>query len=77
MLKISHASLSVHTIITAILSTMRAAVLNVNIHDPSRNSGLSHPFLGMGPGPLELGKIALFRLKLGKIRFNHEVCMSN
>ena len=23
-------------------------------------SGLSHPFLGMGPGPLELGKIALF-----------------
>ena len=21
-------------------------------------SGLSHPFLGMGPGPLELGKIA-------------------
>ena len=23
-------------------------------------SGLSHPFLGMGPGPLELGKIASF-----------------
>ena len=23
-------------------------------------AGLSHPFLGMGPGPLELGKIALF-----------------
>ena len=22
--------------------------------------GLSHPFLGMGPGPLELGKIASF-----------------
>ena len=22
--------------------------------------GLSHPFLGIGPGPLELGKIALF-----------------
>ena len=29
-------------------------------------AGLSHPFLGMGPGPLELGKIAVFRLKLGK-----------
>ena len=29
-------------------------------------SGLSQPFLGMGPGPLELGKIASFRLKLGK-----------
>ena len=23
-------------------------------------SGLSHPFLGMGPGPLELGKIVPF-----------------
>ena len=23
-------------------------------------SGLSHSFLGMGPGPLELGKIASF-----------------
>ena len=23
-------------------------------------TGLSHPFLGMGPGPLELGKIASF-----------------
>ena len=23
-------------------------------------AGLSHPFLGMGPGPLELGKIARF-----------------
>ena len=31
-------------------------------------SGLSHPFLGMGPGPLELGKIASFKLKLGKIQ---------
>ena len=30
------------------------------------NTGLSQPFLGMGPGPLELGKIASFRLKLGK-----------
>ena len=29
-------------------------------------TGLSHPFLGMGPGPLELGKLAAFRLKLGK-----------
>ena len=29
-------------------------------------AGLSHPFLGMGPGPLELGKISSFRLKLGK-----------
>ena len=24
------------------------------------NPGLSHSFLGMGPGPLELGKIASF-----------------
>ena len=24
----------------------------------SNTTGLSHPFLGMGPGPLELGKIA-------------------
>ena len=24
------------------------------------NTGLSHPFLGMGQGPLELGKIASF-----------------
>ena len=23
-------------------------------------SGLSHPFLGMGPGPMELGKLAVF-----------------
>ena len=30
-----------------------------------RLSGLSHPFLGMGPGPLELGKISAFPLKLG------------
>ena len=30
------------------------------------STGLSHPFLGMGPGPLELGKIASFSLKLGK-----------
>ena len=34
--------------------------------DCAHNPGLSHPFLGMGPGPLELGKIASFRLKLGK-----------
>ena len=33
---------------------------------PRAATGLSHPFLGMGPGPLELGKIASFRLKLGK-----------
>ena len=25
-----------------------------------QHPGLSHPFLGMGPGPLELGKIASF-----------------
>ena len=23
-------------------------------------TGLSHPFLGMGPGPMELGKLAAF-----------------
>ena len=32
----------------------------------SRPPGLSHPFLGMRPGPMELGKLAVFRLKLGK-----------
>ena len=26
--------------------------------------GLSHPFLGMGPGPMELGKLVEFLLKL-------------
>ena len=25
---------------------------------PSVSTGLLHPFLGMGPGPLELGRIA-------------------
>ena len=29
-------------------------------HNSVKNAGLSHPFLGMGPGPLELGKIASF-----------------
>ena len=26
----------------------------------SLKTGLSHPFLGMGPGPMELGKFAAF-----------------
>ena len=26
----------------------------------SEKTGLSHPFLGMGPGPMELGKLAAF-----------------
>ena len=30
------------------------------------SAGLSHTFLGMGPGPLELGKLSSFGLKLGK-----------
>ena len=29
-------------------------------------SGHSHTVLGKGPGPMELGKLALCRLKLGK-----------
>ena len=29
-------------------------------------SGLSHTIMGMGPGAMELGKLALCRLKLGK-----------
>ena len=37
------------------------------------NPGLSQPFWGMGPGPLELGKIASFRLKLGKNTMFYEV----
>ena len=28
--------------------------------------GLSHPFLGMGPGPLELGKNSVVLIKIGK-----------
>ena len=28
--------------------------------DYQKKAGLSHSFLGMGPGPLELGKIASF-----------------
>ena len=28
--------------------------------DDQLHAGLSHPFLGMGPGPLELGKLAVF-----------------
>ena len=34
--------------------------------DGGLTSGLSNPFLGMGPGPMELGKLAAFRLKLEK-----------
>ena len=30
-------------------------------------SGLSHPFLGMGSGPLELGKNSVVLTKIGKI----------
>ena len=36
-------------------------------------AGLSQPFLGMGPGPLELGKTASFQLKLGKNTMFNEV----
>ena len=28
--------------------------------------GLSHPFLGMGQGPIELGKLVVFLTKIGK-----------
>ena len=42
-------------------------IINLNILDIVLFSpGLSQSVLGMGPGPLELGKIASFRLKLGK-----------
>ena len=30
------------------------------------NTGLSQPFLGMGPGPLELGKNSVISTKIGK-----------
>ena len=37
------------------------------IPSPSiHKAGLSLPFLGMGPGPLALGKLGAFRLKLGE-----------
>ena len=32
----------------------------------STNAGLSQPFLGMGPGPIEFRKFVSFRPKLGK-----------
>ena len=38
----------------------------IKVYTNANNSGLSHLFLRMGPGPLELGKIASFSLKLGK-----------
>ena len=34
-------------------------------------SGLSHPFLGMGPGLLELGKIALTKIGKKILSFMH------
>ena len=37
-------------------------------------AGLSHPFLGMGPGPMEFGKLAAFRLKLGNLTLS--LCMT-
>ena len=39
--------------------------LNTSGEDKGK-PGLSHPFLGIGPGPMEFGKLAAFRLKLGK-----------
>ena len=41
-------------------------VINNSKYLKIRTSGLSLPFWGMGPGPLALGKLAAFRLKLGK-----------
>ena len=32
----------------------------------STNAGLSQPFLGMGPGPVEFRKFVLFRPKFGQ-----------
>ena len=37
------------------------------LYSSSMHPGLSHPFLGMGPGPTELGKLAAFCLKLGNL----------
>ena len=39
----------------------------------SGNTGLSHPFMGMGPGPMELEKLAVFWLKLGNLTLS--LCM--
>ena len=37
-------------------------------------SGLSHHFLGMGLGPMELKKLAAFLLKLGNLTWS--LCMT-
>ena len=37
------------------------------------NAGLSHPFLGMGPGPMELGKLTVLWLKLRNL--TSSLCM--
>ena len=36
----------------------------------SQRSALSHHFLGMGPGSMELGKLAAFWLKLGNLTWS-------
>ena len=40
-------------------SNMRSLVAQL-IGSKKVKAGLSHPFLGMGPGPMELGKLAAF-----------------
>ena len=37
------------------------------VNEPPMFAGLSHLFLEMGPGPMELGKLAAFLLKLGNL----------
>ena len=46
--------------------------------DDYKYSGLSHPFLGMGPRPMELGKLAVFFTKIGKfdIVLMHDVSIA-
>ena len=42
-------------------------MLEITISNETKGPrGYSHPFLGMGSDPLELVKLASFRLKLGK-----------
>ena len=33
------------------------------------HAGLSHSFLGMGSGPMELGKLAVFQVKFGNVTY--------
>ena len=49
-------------------SLLETNYVQVSFSDTAHHhqQGLSHPFFGMGPGPVVLEKLAVFLLKLGK-----------